>query len=240
MPMIKEYLKAITNVIFPARCFTCGNITRNNVLCRNCREKIKFLIPPLCRFCSKEIKNNPLSICSNCRHKEFPYNRIISCLHYAEPVRTLIHLVKYRHYDYLINFLSSLVISYLSRINFSPISYDFITAVPAHYIRMREREYNQSLLLAKKLSIYLKIALKDDIIFCTKNKLSQTKFEKSQRQKNVAGIFKVRENLNNKNIILIDDILTTGSTVTECAKVFREKNAGQITVITLAKTQPKA
>ena len=233
--MLKNLLKALINIIFPPRCFICENIIKDNILCPQCRGKIKFLTPPLCRLCAKEMKNSTAELCGHCRSKKTPYNQLISCLRYQEPVRTIIHLVKYKYYDYLMDFLSSLAIDYLSRINFSCTAYDFITAVPAHYIRTREREYNQSLLLAKNISIYLKIALKDDIIFCKKNKPSQTRFEKNRRAENVKDIFEVKKDLENKNIILVDDILTTGSTILECVKALKEKNAGMITVITLAK-----
>jgi len=149
---------------------------------------------------------------------------------------SLIHLFKYKNCDYLAGFLSSLIIKHLSEISFNPNKYNLITHVPLHKDKLKTRGYNQSRLLSKLLSNHFKIPFKDDIIENTNIRPSQTKLPKEKRKKNAEGIFVVKENLKNKNIILVDDIFTTGSTVSSCSKALREKQAGNITIITLSKT----
>ncbi|MFH1768980.1 MAG: double zinc ribbon domain-containing protein [Candidatus Omnitrophota bacterium] len=233
--MFKQHIKALLNVLFPAVCFTCGKKIDQSVLCPACRDKIKPLAPPLCKGCAKE-KTAKGTLCKDCRAKTIYHDRLISCFSYEEPIKTLVHLLKYQHHDYLIDFLSSLMVTYLLSIGFKDEGADFITAVPSHPVRLKEREYNQSLLLAENLSGALGIPLKSGIIFCKQNRPHQTKLTKTFRIKNVEDNFYVKDGMEGKNIILIDDIITTGSTVSQCAKALKEKEAGYITVLTLAKT----
>ena len=124
---------------------------------------------------------------------------------------------------------------HLSKINTLFGEYDFMVNVPSHPLRLREREYNQSKLLAKNLSNSLGIPLKSDIIFCKNNKPSQTKISKEMRAINVKNNFFAKGEVKNKNIIIVDDVATTGSTLSECAKALKEKGAGSILALTLAR-----
>ena len=185
-------------------------------------------------MCAEEINDNP-PVCRSCRGKKIYYDSLVSCVSYKEPIKTLIHLVKYRHYDYIVDFLSSLMTRYISKINIPLRGYDFMVSVPSHPLRLREREYNQSKLLAENLSNSLGIPLKSDIIFCKKNRPSQTAVSKEMRAKNVENNFLVREKLDNMDIIIIDDVITTGATLSECAKALKEKGANSVLALTLAK-----
>lgn len=176
-------------------------------------------------------------VCWDCRKKNIPYDKLLSCIHYEEPIKTLIHLFKYCNYDYLAELLVSLMIDYLLKVGFNAKRYDLMIPVPSHPIRLKEREYNQSYLLAKGLSSFFKVPLRSDIIFCSQLRPSQTKLKKELRYKNVEDIFEVKNNLENKEIILVDDIITTGATISECAKALKEKKASLVTVITLAKAR---
>jgi len=232
--MHNKCLGAIVNILFPRRCFMCNKIIQSGVLCEECEMKIHFLKPPLCRICAKEINNN-LYVCRSCRGRKIYYDNLISCTAYKEPIKTLVHLVKYRHYDYIINFLSSLMVQYISKINIPIKNYDYMVNVPSHPLKLREREYNQSRLLAQNLSNSLGIPLKSDIIFCKNNRPSQTAVSKEMRAKNVENNFLVREKLDNMDIIIIDDVITTGATLSECAKALKEKGANSVLALTLAK-----
>jgi ComF family protein len=107
--------------------------------------------------------------------------------------------------------------------------------VPLHRHKRKQRGYNQAGLLAKALSNHFKIPLNNDIIANTKIRTSQTKLAKTKRQENVEGIFRVKEGFAGKNIILIDDIVTTGATIDSCCRALRRQQAGEICVIALAR-----
>ncbi|MDD3296777.1 MAG: phosphoribosyltransferase family protein [Candidatus Omnitrophica bacterium] len=111
-----------------------------------------------------------------------------------------------------------------------------ITPVPCHPDTKKIRGYNQSFLLAELLSNHFKIPLENDIIQVVCAKTSQTKLPVAKRQKNVEGVFKVKKEVHNKKIILVDDILTTGATASSCSRELKAKGAKTVTAVTVAKT----
>jgi len=128
------------------------------------------------------------------------------------------------------------MIKHLARIGFKLSDYDIITPVPMHKAKLRERGYNQAGLLAERISKHFNISLRNDIISVKSVRTSQVKLDKARRKENLKNLFEVEENMQGKNIMLIDDIFTTGQTVRECAYALKQKGA-RITVLTLAKTQ---
>jgi len=233
--MIK-YLNTIKELLFPAICFYCEDKIKDGILCKKCKEKIDFLYPPLCKFCSKPLTYNKTSICKDCKNKKYPYDRLISITSYKEPLVSLLYLFKYKNYDYIGEFLSSIIIEHLLKIGFNLGDYDLIIPVPLHPKKLKEREYNQTLILARFISNYFKIALKDDIIYKIKDTVSQTKLEKTKRIENIKDTFLIKDkDMENKKIIIIDDVFTTGATLYECSKLLREKNPSNITLLTLCR-----
>ena len=116
-------------------------------------------------------------------------------------------------------------------------SYDTIIPVPISQKRYKERGYNQSYLIAKEMAKRLEIQCDKDTLIKTKNVIEQSKLNKEERQKNIEGVYKLRNQkmLQNKKILLIDDIYTTGSTVKECSKVLSKAKPKKIGVFTIAK-----
>ena len=233
--MLSSYLKTVKNIVFPCLCLCCEEKISCGPICLKCQEKITFLSGNLCRYCARPLSADK-PICSLCQNKLHPYNRLISATAYKEPIVSLIHLFKYKNYDYLDKFFSSLIVKHLNDIHFKPFSYDFIIPVPMHKHKLKIRGYNQAQLLAKLLSNNFKIPLRNDIIDTVNIRPSQAKLQKQKRQENVKGVFAARKNLKNKKIILIDDIFTTGATAASCCQALAEKQADKIVVITLSKT----
>ena len=231
-----SYVGALKNTFFPLLCLSCGNKISHDFLCTSCKEKIRFLRPPLCRYCSAPIAKDKGSLCKKCFGKKFPYQNVISITAYREPIIHLIHLFKYKNCDYLAEYLSSFITDYLSKIGFDASKYHFMTCVPMHKHKLKIRGYNQAELLGQLLSNYFKIAFRNDIIYGINIKPSQTKLTPYKRKENVKGIFAVKKAIKDKRIILIDDIFTTGATAISCCQALREKGAKAITVITLSKT----
>ena len=116
-------------------------------------------------------------------------------------------------------------------------TYDTIIPVPISTKRKMQRGYNQSLLIAKKMSKELGITLQANCLFKTKNIVEQSKLNKEQRLQNIQNVYELKNKqiLNNKTILLIDDIYTTGSTVQECSRILRQAEPKEIGVFVLAK-----
>ena len=235
--MLKECLRATIDTFLPTLCFACEQKINEGYLCSRCKEKIEFLYPPLCPFCSSPVADNKTGLCKMCLGKKYSYDRIICVASYKEPMISFIRLFKYDNCDYLEKFLSTLMIQHLVTIGFGCSSFDVISAIPLHPLKLKEREYNQAALLGKSLSKYFKIPFRDDIIYEYKNKPSQTALTKEARALNVKGAFRVKGELTNKKVILIDDIFTTGSTMQECSQGLRAHGTNTIVGITLCKAQ---
>jgi competence protein ComFC len=222
--MLKRPINALKNTFFPPICLNCGKKTTKNYLCLSCKKQIKILGPPLCYT---QLKIN------NCNNKRII--TVLSSCNYKNPIKNLIYSFKYKHCDYLADFLSHFIVKQLKITKFKSQDYDFIVPVPLHPYKMKIRGYNQAELLAKQISKYFQLPLKNDIINSKYTKDSQTKLSSKKRQENVKGKFIVKENFANKNILLIDDVFTTGATISTCWQALKEKGIDKISVITLAK-----
>ena len=204
---------------------------------------VDLFYPPVCHFCHSLLVSNRKIICSSCwtnlprfgaikfSKKGFS-NRIYLLYKFDDNIRLLIHLFKYRRFLSLAKYFTDEIIGrypYLSDNNYS-----CIIPVPLHKTRLRERGFNQSQILANYLGKYLKVPVRDKILFRTRFTLSQTRLDKNERHRNVANAFKCDANLKGKKVLLIDDIITTGNTLTECLKVLRQADAESIDILAIA------
>ena len=115
--------------------------------------------------------------------------------------------------------------------------YDTIIPVPISKKRQKERGYNQSLLIAREISNQTNLKLVNNCLIKTKNIIEQSKLNKEDRQQNIQGVYKLQNEqlIKNKNVILVDDIYTTGSTVNECSRMLKQGKTNKIGVLVLAK-----
>lgn len=217
---VKNIYEPILNLIYPPRCGICG----------------KFNLEFLCKKCENYLKSQAkFEIQENQNIKQY-FDEHVYIFQYEGIIREKILEYKFKEKSYLyktfINFLlkDKKIFEILK-------SYDTIIPVPISKKRQKERGYNQSLLIAKEMSKRLKIECIDNCLIKTKNIIEQSKLNKEERQKNIIGVYKLKniEKLKNKRIILLDDIYTTGSTVNECSKMLRQADVKKIAVLTLAK-----
>ncbi len=226
----------LTKLLFPPFCFGCQTAVTGEILCHRCRSTLEFLSPPWCIRCGRPIKGSN-RLCVTCKNKPREYENIISALSYRGPLVKLLALFKYSHYDFLSSFFVSLIQEHLEGIGFCADRYDMIIPVPLHRTKQRQREYNQSALLAQKLSEKMHIPRENDILYCRRHHPSQTKMDRKAREKNVENTFASRRVLNGNSVLLIDDVVTTGATASACSKALKENGAGRVSVLTLARAQ---
>lgn len=115
--------------------------------------------------------------------------------------------------------------------------YDKIIPIPISKKRLKTRGYNQSYLIAKEIANKTNLEIVNNCLFKTKNIIEQSKLNKEDRAKNIQGVYMLKNKhlIENKNILLIDDIYTTGSTVNESSKILRQGNPRKIGILVLAK-----
>ena len=131
------------------------------------------------------------------------------------------------------------MINFIDKYSLDIEQFDYLTPIPLHPTRKRERGYNQSLLLAYKISKTYNISLNINFLIKTKNTKNQSLLSKKERWTNITGAFKIKNSneVKNKSILIIDDLLTTGATSSEAAKVLKSAGAKTVGVFTLAGAQ---
>jgi len=237
---LKEIYTGIIELIYPAHCLICSQRIINNKdwepLCWECFNKIKWNLPPFCNICGRNIPVElvPANICVDCKKQKHFFDRAWSIFLYEGIIRECIHKFKYENKIGLISFFEKVLIDFTKK--FIPIEdFDFILPIPLHPTREREREFNQAFLLAKPIAKkFNKIIIRN--IYRKKFTLPQSSLSIEERFKNIKGAFGIRnkKEILGKNILIIDDVFTTGSTVDECARLLKENGAKRIEVLTLA------
>lgn len=184
--------------LFPRFCYLCYAKT-TGLVCDSCKEKLME------KRVSKTI---------------FPRESRLSKVHilfdYSEGVRTLVEQFKYERRREIVNYLMAFY-------DFSELMYDCIVPVPLHHVRFRERGFNQSELIAKNLVQFTHIPIVKRGVQRVRYTKQQTGLQKEERNKNLLNAFKIRspERFQNKRVLLVDDVYTTGSTLENLAKAFR-------------------
>lgn len=213
----------------PRICPICHKQQSQLMICENCLRLLetKRQNHGQCQRCGTF--GYCAGVCDNCRVWPNYLQRNISAMPYDGLFREVILDFKHRHRPWLANILAELLAPLLPQA-------DIIIPVPLHPIRLSERGYNQSALLGAALSKQLFIPMREDILLRTRNTPHQTNLSRTARIDNLHDAFIVRhqENIKGKQLILLDDVLTTGTTIMTCAKTLHQAGAASIISATLA------
>ncbi|MFH1698768.1 MAG: ComF family protein [Candidatus Omnitrophota bacterium] len=237
--MLKEFFRGLTDMLFPKTCLSCKTrLITEALICPDCKNKIKINIPPFCIRCGKHLENKNLNknVCPACRKTPLYFDRAFSPCIYEGVIQKLIHQFKYGNKRSLSPVLAGLMNEFIREYGIYLDFIDWIIPIPLSSARMREREYNQSELLSRHIAQEIQKKVSQDILIRSRNTLTQTGLKHSQRRENVKGSFKVRDckPIKGRNLLLIDDVLTTGATASEAAYTLKNAGANVVFVLTLA------
>lgn len=234
-------LGAIKDILFPNQCF-CGElIPEESSLCHSCWEKMEFVSSNTCPKCGFPHEHNfgEDTLCPSCIQNEPEFDRAKFLFKYNDFSGKFITLFKYADKTYLSEIFTKLLVNKI-REDTEFDRFDIVTSVPISKRRLLKRKFNQSAILANKISKELAIPVDNLLISRVKNVPPQTGLRRKDRLKNVKGVFKVAGKCKNKledaRVIIIDDVFTTGATINECSKTLRAGGAKEIFVLTLART----
>lgn len=211
---------------------------------------IDFFLPRFCPGCRLKLKKDDNTICSTCISKiqisaadrlkreyerKFADKEIVTDFFAPfvfEKDKELQHIIHALKYDkkFLVGFyLGKLVAENLLKIK-PEWKIDLVIPIPLHQLKKADRGFNQSLYIAKGINFKLKKALSEKIIKRTRYTDSQTGMKLIEREKNIGGAFSIRhrQSIENKSILLIDDVITTGATISECGKILLNAGAEKI------------
>ncbi len=234
-----KFFKFFINIFFPRICLHCKNDIHyldENILCSPCHEQLKTITMPLCAKCGQPIDSG--EHCYSCRKlKTKPKCSFIrSAFTFNEPMRSIIHEYKYKNKPYLSKTLG-LWMRELLKTNQEFKDFHFLLAVPLAKKKLAQRGFNQSELLADIMAKNKDFKVIKNAIIRSKNTQSQTTLNKKDRKTNISNAFSVLKPklIKGKNIILIDDVATTGSTLQELAKTLKEAGVKKVAAFTLAR-----
>lgn len=232
-------LNAVLNWLYPRKCGSCGNLLDiyfDGYLCEGCESIFTAIEKPTCETCGGPLAKD--LYCQSCKGQHFFFDKNISLFLYDDAMQEAIHTFKYRK-----KLSQGTSLSYYGAESavFDTIEkdfFDFIIPVPIHRNRLIKRGFNQSEIIAKAFSKRLSLPVYASALKRIKDTKPQSKLSLSQRIKNVENIFTFNKkmNISGKNIIITDDIFTTGSTLNSLSKFLKENGAGYIMCITLSKT----
>jgi len=242
--VLKNYFESLVDLVFPLKCFICRkhlNHKTREPVCADCLSLIEKNLPPFCAKCGGNLKEPEVDvgICLACRNKNYHFKRAWSATLYKGVMEELIHLFKYRNKSQLTKPLSRIMIDFMQHYNLPLKGFDALVAVPLHPCKLREREYNQAQLLAQNISLSLKIPLSQGNLQRLRLTKPQSSLSPQSRWHNVKNAFALKNSaeFKDKRVLIIDDLLTTGATCSEVARVLNAAQANSVYALTLSIAQ---
>lgn len=240
--MLRGLFKGLKDLIYPNCCLVCKNkvstADRQQVICAGCWDKIEQNLPPFCARCGRHLTAEALekNACLNCSKLNFNFERAFSPYKYTGTIKKLIHEFKYSGNDYLGKPLGKLMHAFIRDYQLPIEHFDFLVPIPLHKNRQREREFNQAEILSQEIAREFNKKVLTNTLMRIKPTKTQADLNFQERCQNVEKSFGVTkpELIKNTDLLLIDDVLTTGATASQAAKCLKEAGARKVLLLTLA------
>ncbi|MEO5855181.1 MAG: ComF family protein [Chthoniobacterales bacterium] len=234
-----EPIRALISLLYPPACAVCSApVGFDDYLCGDCAPKAPKIKPPFCATCSAPFDGaiTETFSCANCAGRDLHFAAAVAVYRSRGVVRKLIHEFKYGPRIYLRHPVADWLIATLDDPRLSGRRFDLVVPVPLHSARKRERGFNQAELLAGLLAAQAGLTLSsalERIRYTT----TQTAFDRTERMENLHDAFRLRKkaDVRGLRVLLIDDVMTTGSTLSECARVLKAGGAVSVHAATAAR-----
>jgi ComF family protein len=208
----------------PSRCFICNEFGEvNHGICSSCMSQIKPISEPVCDVCGRAI-GSP-GICISCQADPPAFDRLLGAACFEGVLKDVIHSFKYHRKTAFKKVLARILYDSLPK----DADIDQITFVPLHWTRLATRGFNQASLIASELGKYMGVRIRFDALKKTRRTDPQVGLNQKQRLKNVRGSFKAN-GVEGKSVLVVDDVITTGATAKEVARVLKKAGARYVLV----------
>jgi competence protein ComFC len=228
IPVYEPYLSALADLFYPERCVGCER-RASDVLCRTCFDTLPRVGSPVCGRCGLPTAFATF-VCEECKNVDFGFQSARAPLKYDGVGKQVVHALKYRGYKRVVGRLAApLMLQVVGEGHF-----DAVVPVPLHSSRLRKRGFNQAELLARGVAEKLKATV-SDTLEVVRGTRDQVELSAAQRRANVAGAYTATKPLRGK-ILLIDDVFTTGATMSACAGTMVRAGAKEVHALSLCRT----
>lgn len=240
--LCKDLRTAFVELLFPSTCLNCRcplSPATMPMFCPECLGQIELVSGPLCLGCGRQFPKaaGGAHYCGLCLSGQYHFDRARAVAIYSEPFSQVIHRFKYQGKTHgLATFRALLELAPEAAISAPP---DLILPVPLHDRKLRQRGFNQAVLLARAFFPQERRLIRTDLLVRQINTEPQTSLSGKARRQNLKNAFALREPelVLGKRIALVDDVFTTGTTVNECARVLKKAGALRVEVLTLARVR---
>ena len=227
-------LRGVADLVFPPACQVCRT-PGVFPLCGACRAGFRAIRPPICQKCGKPLRGSPdlVFTCIPCRHRRLRFTCARAAGVYEGALREAIHALKFGGRRALAEPLGTMMVE-VAATDERLSSAELVVPVPLHASRLRERGFNQSEMLAVEIAQGLDRPLCTNLLERTRLTAPQSGLLLDDRRANVRGAFTRTALTWAGRILLVDDVISTGSTVSECARALRGCGASEVCVLTVA------
>ncbi|MDQ3942310.1 MAG: ComF family protein [Actinomycetota bacterium] len=227
--MANAYVSALADLFYPQRCVGCER-RASDLLCQACFEALPRIGRPVCARCGMPTAFETF-VCDECKDVDFGFESARAPLRYAGVGKEIVHTLKYRGYTRVVERLAApLMLSVLD----SQDQFDVVVPVPLHRSRLRRRGFNQAELLARGIAKEIKAPVSDTIQVVRRLR-DQVELSATERRANVSGAFRARGRVRGR-VLLIDDVFTTGATMSSCAETLSKAGAEEVHALSLCRT----
>lgn len=225
----KLITKTLQWLVLTNHCRYCNElIGKDETLCEECRENLPVIEGEKCKYCGAE-----KSRC-DCKKHKMGYDGITSPFYYENSIKKCIHNLKFNDKEFLADILAQDMANAVKK-DFENVNFDLLCYVPFSVHQKIKRNYNQSELLARKLSNILNLPLKNVMVKLFETD-SQHKMSIQKRKGNVFGVYDIEDNadIKGKTVLLVDDVKTSGATLDDCAWILKIRGAESVYCVTAA------
>ncbi len=233
-------LTKLLNLLYPRRCPVCDDIVvpKGKLVCDSCKNILNPLQEPLCYKCGRQIISTSSEYCDTCMNYRFNFDKAFSLWPYNSTVKASLSNFKYKGRREFAEYYADKLYEHFYT-TLSNLSISAIVPVPIHPERLKSRGYNQAELIAEILATKLNLPVITDYLVRSKNTLAQKNLDSVSRRKNLKEAFKINKNskfykIHLNNILLLDDIYTTGSTADACSTTLKEAGSKNVFVLCVA------
>lgn len=231
MKYLKRAIEKLLGLLYPVKCPFCGKLWSG--ICDDCREKYPVIGEPRCMKCGKPIWKETEEYCYDCKKVKHYYEWGRSLWIHKTPVNESIYAFKYKNRRcYGEIFARELAKEYGKCLKQKKV--ELIIPIPLHKSRIKERGYNQTEILAKYLGEYTGIEVDKVSLIRIKKTTPQKCNNDKERKKNIKNAFVLKKKINVENVVLIDDIYTTGSTLDEAARILKKAGVSNVYFLTIS------
>lgn len=232
---VNNWLNSIQSLLYPSGCLLCGAAGDYKLqFCPACYRSLPFN-RHTCPICALPLPPSVSSDmpCGRCIKKQPPYTQSFAPLRYESPVSKLISGLKFHRRLYLVEPLARVLTDCMGETFIRP---DLIIPVPLHPLRLQERGFNQSLELSRVVARHYRLPVNWQLCQRVRHTQAQSDLSEKARQKNLRSAFEVCGDIQSAHLVLFDDVITTGATVTELSKTLKRAGAKRVDVWAMART----